>query len=244
MEMENRIIEVRDIWDGDWYWIQRVVFEDYTPKIGVIGLALYNAYSSYARDKGIAFPSQKTLAEKLGLSIKTVIKYNRILEANGLIRIERRKGKGKTNLVTLLKVGNVNQFHAHPVTGSVKVVKGVQTKENNMKENKIKESTKVDAKASPIDVVEYFKRRVRELKEFEPEIDYGKDGRLAKERLKKYSFNEIRDLIDWYLNSEHFEKFGASLSICLSNFIVNLWKAGRVGQRSISSLYPLWQGGS
>jgi biotin operon repressor len=125
MEMENRIIEVRDIWDGDWYWIQRVVFEDYTPKIGVIGLALYNAYSSYARDKGIAFPSQKTLAEKLGLSIKTVIKYNRILEANGLIRIERRKGKGKTNLVTLLKVGNVNQFHAHPVTGSVKVVKGV-----------------------------------------------------------------------------------------------------------------------
>jgi DNA-binding transcriptional regulator YhcF (GntR family) len=167
---------------------------------------LYNAYSSYARDKGIAFPSQETLAEKLGLSIKTVIKYNRILEANGLIRIERRKGKGKTNLVTLLKVGNVNQFHTHPVAGSVKVVKGVQTKENNMKENKIKENTKVDAKASPIDVVEYFKKRVRELKGFEPEIDYGKDGRLAKSRLKKYSFKEIMDLIDWYLNSEHFEK--------------------------------------
>jgi hypothetical protein len=113
-----------------------------------------------------------------------------------------------------------------------------------MKENKIKENTKVDAKASPIDVVEYFKRRVRELKGFEPEIDYGKDGRLAKNRLKKYSFNEIMDLIDWYLNSEHFEKFGASLSICLSNFIVNLWKAGRAGQRSISNLYPLWQGRS
>jgi DNA-binding transcriptional regulator YhcF (GntR family) len=242
MEMKNQTIEVRDIWDGDWYWIPRIVFENYTPKIGVIGLALYNAYSSYARDKGIAFPSQKTLAEKLGLSIKTVIKYNKILEANGLIRIERRRGKGKTNLVTLLKVENVNQFHTPPVTGSVKVVKGVQTKENNMKENKIKENTKVDAEASPIDVVEYFKRRVRELKGFEPEIDYGKDGRLAKNRLKKYSFKEIMDLIDWYLNSEHFEKFGASLSICLSNFIVNLWKAGRVGQRSISSLYPLWQG--
>jgi DNA-binding Lrp family transcriptional regulator len=242
MEMENQTIEVRDIWDGGWYWIPRIVFEEYAPKIGVIGLALYNAYSSYARDKGVAFPSQKTLAEKLGLSIKTVIKYNRVLEANGLIKIERRKGR--TNLVTLLKLGDVNHVQIPTVTGSVKVVKGVQTKENNMKENKIKESTKVDAKASPIDVVEYFKRRVRELKEFEPEIDYGKDGRLAKERLKKYSFNEIRDLIDWYLNSEHFEKFGASLSICLSNFIVNLWKAGRVGQRSISNLYPLWQGRS
>jgi hypothetical protein len=99
----------------------------------------------------------------------------------------------------------------------------------------------VDAKASTLDVIDYFKRRVKELKGFYPEIDYGKDGRLAKERLTKYSFSEIRDLIDWYLNSEHFEKFGASLSICLSNFIVNLWKASRAGQRSISNLYPLWQ---
>jgi hypothetical protein len=102
----------------------------------------------------------------------------------------------------------------------------------------------VDAKASPLDVIEYFKKRVRELKGFCPEIDYGKDGRLSKERLKKYSFNEVKDLIDWYLNSDYFEKFGASLSICLSNFIINLWKASRMGQKSISNLYPLWQGRS
>jgi DNA-binding transcriptional regulator YhcF (GntR family) len=240
MELENQKIEVRDIGDSDWYWIPRVVFEEYTPKIGVIGLALYNAYSSYARDKGVAFPSQRTLAEKLRVSIKTIIKYNRILEANGLIKVEKRKGKGKTNLVTLLKVKNVNQVQIHPVTGSVKVVKEVQIKENNMKENTIE----VDAKASPLDVIEYFKRRMKELKGVCPEIDYGKDGRLAKERLKKYSFNEVRDLIDWYLNSEHFERFGASLSICLSNFIINLWKPSRMGQRSISNLYPLWQGRS
>jgi hypothetical protein len=98
----------------------------------------------------------------------------------------------------------------------------------------------VDAKASPIDVVEYFKKRVKELKGFNPEIDYGKDGKLAKERLKKYSFEEIKDLIDWYLNSNHFEKFGASLSICLSNFIINLWKANRAGQKSIEAFYPAW----
>ena len=235
MELENRIIEVRNIGDSDWYWVPRVIFEEYTPKIGVIGLALYNAYSSYARDKGIAFPSQKTLAEKLGLSIKTIIKYNRVLEANGLIRIERRKGR--TNLVILLRIENMNQVQTHPVTDSVRVLKEVQTKENNIKENTIE----VDAKASPLDVIDYFKRKVKELRGFYPEIDYGKDGRLAKERLKKYSLDEIRDLIDWYLNSENFEKLGASLSICLSNFIVNLWKASKAGQRSISNLYPLWR---
>jgi hypothetical protein len=51
----------------------------------------------------------------------------------------------------------------------------------------------------------------------------------------------MRDLIDWYLSSEHFDKFGASLSVCLSNFIVNLWKANKVGQRSIEVFYPVWQ---
>ena len=242
MEVKNQKIEVRSIEDGNWYWISRKVLEDYAPEIGVIGFALYRAYASYAGNKGVAFPSQRTLARMLGISIKTIIKYNKKLQESGLIKIEKRKGR--SNLVTLLKIEDMNQVQTPPIIGSEGVVNQVQTKENNMKENKIKENTKVDAKASPIDVIEYFKRRVRELKGFEPEIDYGKDGRFAKSRLKKYSFNEIMDLIDWYLNSEHFEKFGASLSICLSNFIVNLWKAGRVGQRSISSLYPLWQGRS
>lgn len=54
-EREISKIEVRDIRDSDWYWISRRVFEDYAPKIGPIGLALYNAYASYARDKGSAF---------------------------------------------------------------------------------------------------------------------------------------------------------------------------------------------
>jgi DNA-binding Lrp family transcriptional regulator len=242
MEVQNQKIEVRSIEDGNWYWISRRVLEGFASKIGAIGFALYSAYASYAGNKGVAFPSQRTLARMLGISIKTIIKYNKKLQENGLIRIEKRKGR--SNLITLLKIEGMNQVQTPPVVGSEGVLKQVQTKENNMKENKIKENTKVDAKASPIDVVEYFKKRVKDVKGFEPEIDYGKDGRLAKERLKKYSFNEIMDLIDWYLNSEHFEKFGASLSICLSNFIVNLWKAGRVGQRSISSLYPLWQGRS
>jgi DNA-binding Lrp family transcriptional regulator len=237
MEVQDQKIEVRNIEDGNWYWISRKVLEDFAPKIGVIGFALYSAYASYAGNKGVAFPSQRTLAKRLKISVKTIIKYNKKLQESGLIKIEKRKGR--SNLITLLKIEGVNQVQTPPVKGSEGVVKEVQTKENKLKEN-----TKVDAKASPIDVTNYFKRRVRELKGFYPEIDYGKDCRLAKERLKKYSFEEIANLIDWYLNSESFEKFGASLSICLSNFIINLWKASKARQRSISNLYPLWQGRS
>jgi ASC-1-like (ASCH) protein len=234
MEVLNRKNEVRDIGDGDWYWIPRVIFEEYTLKIGVIGLALYNAYSSYARDKGVAFPSQKTLAEKLRLSIKTIIKYNRILEANGLIKIERRKGR--TNLVTLLKIGDVKQFHTSPVTGSVGVVKEVQTKENNMKENTIEVD---DRKSSIKEIFDYFRNRIRTVKGFVPEIDWGKNGKLVKERLKKYSINEIKDLIDWYLNSPYSDRLGCSLSICLFTNMINLWKASR--SINLEKLYPSWQ---
>jgi DNA-binding MarR family transcriptional regulator len=240
MEVQNQKIEPRNIHDGDWYWISRGVLDNFASKIGVIGLALYNVYASYAREKGKAFPSQRTIAEKLGISLKTVRKYNKVLEKHNLIKVESGRKRGRPNIVILLKVKGRESLPTGYESSSHPGGKELPTKENNMKENTIK----VDAKASPIDVIDYFKKRVKEVKGFCPEIDYGKDGRLAKERLKKYSFGELKELIDWYLSSENFERFGASLSICLSNFIINLWKASKFGQRSISNLYPLWQGGS
>jgi hypothetical protein len=196
-----------------------------------------------------AFPSRGYLAEALGTSLTTVDRAVKELVAKAGLRIKRR-GFGKSNcyfipnwlesseMITQESSGLTNledtRLKTHEETRMTTII-------DNSNRYSNKYNTKVDAKASPLDVIDYFKKRVRKIKGFCPEIDYGKDGRLAKERLKKYSFDEIRDLIDWYLNSEHFEKFGASLSICLSNFIVNLWKASKAGQRSINNLYPLWQ---
>jgi hypothetical protein len=196
-----------------------------------------------------AFPSRGYLSEVLGTSLTTVDRAVKELVTKAGLKVKRR-GFGKSNcylipswqessgMITQEALGLTNledtKLKTHEKTGMTTII-------NNSNRYSNKYNTKVDAKASPLDVIDYFKKKVKELKGFYPEIDYGKDGRLAKERLKKHSFSEIRDLIDWYLNSEHFEKFGASLSICLSNFILNLWKASRAGQRSISSLYPLWQ---
>jgi hypothetical protein len=236
MEVENQKIEVRDIRDSDWYWISRSILEDFAPKIGVIGLALYNVYASYAREKGIAFPSQKTIAQKLKVSLRTIRKYNKILEDNGLIKIECRKSEGKPNLIILLKLRGRNQIPLGSASVTYRGRQEVPTKDNNNKEN-----TNVDDKeSSALDVIEYFKNKVKEVKGFEPEIDWGKDGGLAKKRLKKYSLEEIKDLIDWYLDSKHFDKFGASLSVCLSAFTINLWKASKAGQKSIEAFYPTW----
>ena len=241
-KMEGKIqkFEVRDIRDGDWYWIPRKVFEDYASKIGVIGLALYNAYASHAREKGIVFPFQKKIAEKLRISVKTIIKYNRILEENGLIKIESRRGKGKTNLVTLLKVENVKEGKLNTEPSSVEVVNPVQRKENNMKENKNKEKEKINGFLVN-EVFRYFREVVGNVKGFVPEFDWAKDRRLVKARLENHSLEEIKGLIDWYLNSELSDRLGVSLSACLSAHITNLWKARKGQSKAFEKLYPTWQ---
>jgi transposase len=52
----------------------------------------------------------------LRISIKTIIKYNKKLRESGLIKIEKRKGR--SNLITLLKIEGMNQVQTPPVTGS------------------------------------------------------------------------------------------------------------------------------
>jgi hypothetical protein len=195
-----------------------------------------------------AFPSEGYLAEVLGTSMKTIKRGIKELMEKADLKV-RRRGYGKSNCYMVPSWQGTTLTHQEGTAFTNHEGKtlshhegiGVATIIDNSNKYFNKYNTKVDAKASPIDVIEYFKKRVRELKVFEPEIDYGKDGSLAKKRLKKYSFEEIRVLIDWYLNSKHFERFGASLSICFSNFIVNLWKASKAGQNSIEAFYPTWQ---
>lgn len=101
-------VRVRDQRNGAWYWIAREVYHSYSSKIGVIGLALYNAYASYAFDIQKVFPSQTTIAKKLDISVPTLIKYNNILLEYKLIRI--RKQEGGVNIITLLKIGPLKEI--------------------------------------------------------------------------------------------------------------------------------------
>jgi biotin operon repressor len=90
MEETNTKIEVRDLRNGNWYWIHRAVIKEYTPKIGATGIAVYNFLASCADTQQSCFPSQKYIAEHLGYSRATVNKAIQVLEKNGLIRIEKR----------------------------------------------------------------------------------------------------------------------------------------------------------
>ena len=78
--------------------------------------------------------------------------------------------------------------------------------------------------SSPVrEIIAYFRDQVKEIRGFDPEINWGKDGKLAKQRLVKYRPEQLKDLITWYLGSKDSERLGVSLATCLSAYIINLW---------------------
>jgi len=81
---------VRDLRNGNWYWIHKAVIQKYTPKVGAIGIAVYNLLASLADSHQTCFPSQKYIAQCLNYSRATINKTLKRLKENGLIRIEKR----------------------------------------------------------------------------------------------------------------------------------------------------------
>jgi len=85
--------KVRDLRDGNWYWINRDVLYIYGRKLRASGIAVYNALVSFANPKTQScFPTQKALAEITGLSRRTVLRKIKLLKELGLVKVERKKG--------------------------------------------------------------------------------------------------------------------------------------------------------
>jgi biotin operon repressor len=82
--------EIRDLRNGDWYWIHKAVINDYTQKVGATGVIVYSFLASLANNRQSCFPSQKYIAGKLGYSRATINRALQRLEENELIRIEKR----------------------------------------------------------------------------------------------------------------------------------------------------------
>ncbi|MBM3282955.1 winged helix-turn-helix transcriptional regulator [Candidatus Gottesmanbacteria bacterium] len=87
---DDRGFEIRDLRNGDWYWIHKTVIQRYMPLIGATGVIVYSFLASLANSKQACYPSQKYIADNLGYSRATVNKAIKRLEENRLIKIERR----------------------------------------------------------------------------------------------------------------------------------------------------------
>lgn len=188
-------IVVRDQRNGSWYWISRAVYQEYASEIGAIGLALYNAYASYAFDKQKVFPSQTTIAKKLCIGRQTLIKYNKILIKQGLISTDKQDGK--VNIIILLRVEPVRQMDRGVrevdrgcTTDGQVPVREVDTNKKNT--NKKKLTRRIN------NVFEHWnlyknQGNWKSHREVTPEI-----VEAINERLKKYSIEQLKAAITNY----------------------------------------------
>jgi len=85
---------IRRIDDKNWYWISRSILKQYGHILGPAGLAVYNVLASYANSKSqTCFPTQETIAERIGLCRETVNRKVKLLREKRLIRVKRLKGR-------------------------------------------------------------------------------------------------------------------------------------------------------
>jgi len=99
--MDKPKIKVRDLRNGDWYWISKTVIDHYGPLIKPIGIALYNCLAKHANQASFCFPSQTSIAREIGSSVASVKRSIDQLIKLGLISKERRK---YYNIYYLLKL--------------------------------------------------------------------------------------------------------------------------------------------
>lgn len=85
---------------GGWYWLDKAVIRHFTPKVGLSGIAVYNALASMVDTRQTCFPSQGYIATVLGCSRTTVMKAINALVQHRLVVIE--KGQRYPQLYRLL----------------------------------------------------------------------------------------------------------------------------------------------
>lgn len=99
--MNDYQIDIRSMERGKWYWIEKAVIREYTPKVGVLGIAVYNYLASLVNTKQFCYPSQRRIGQVLGYSRTSVNRAIKRLEKHGLIRVDRTGRYHQT--YTLLK---------------------------------------------------------------------------------------------------------------------------------------------
>ena len=99
--MSDDKIKVRDLRNGDWFWISKVLLDEYGSRIKPIGIAIYNCLAEHANQEGFCFPSHKLIADRIGSSVSSVQRGIRQMIKLGLINKKRRKF---SNVYYLLKV--------------------------------------------------------------------------------------------------------------------------------------------
>lgn len=96
-------MEIRDQRNCNWYWVDKAVYLNCAKNIGLTAFAVYNALCVYSNG-GKCWPSMQTVADKLGVSRRSISTALDTLEKASLIKIESGATTGNPNVYILLNV--------------------------------------------------------------------------------------------------------------------------------------------
>jgi len=86
--------EIRSLGDRNWYWVSKPVINQYGRILKSSGIGVYNVLASYANSKSqTCFPTQQVIANRIGLSRRTVNRKVRILKDFKLVRVRKTRGR-------------------------------------------------------------------------------------------------------------------------------------------------------
>jgi hypothetical protein len=112
--MGSEKIDIRDLRDGKFLWIDKAALRLISESAGTMGVAVYSWLCYYANFKAQdCFPSVTTLAYHCGVSRRTIMRAVKQLERLSAVSIERKKGK--PNIYKLL---NMPESKSYPQSSS------------------------------------------------------------------------------------------------------------------------------
>jgi len=107
--MGNEKIDIRDLRDGKFLWIDKAALRLISENAGTMGVAVYSWLCYYANFKAQdCFPSITTLAYHCGVSRRTIMRAVKQLERLKAVSIERKKGK--PNIYKLLNISVIKSY--------------------------------------------------------------------------------------------------------------------------------------
>ena len=148
--------KIRDKRNKGWFWLDNEYLNGYAKYFGANGTAIYISLCRHSNSEQQCFPSQRLIAEELGIVERTVRKYIRLFEIYNLIEINkennRKGGRWLNNVYTLtnkstwiLPEASVasrtigNEQHSPEANNDTNQRQPLPTKKTNRKETNIKE---------------------------------------------------------------------------------------------------------
>lgn len=201
-------VKIRKREMSDYLWINRSAIKRDGKTLGANGVAILAAIACCENTRsGDAFPSQSWISEHLNISIKTVGRYLKILEATGYIK--RLKKTGFVTYYTLTQpMEPRTQSLVTPDTESVPP--RTQSPTNNSNLNTIINETHVVPKEPKpyILATNYFYSAYKQKYNREYPVNRGRYYKQLKDNYSELTFDTFKSMIDDYLETggEDFQK--------------------------------------